>query len=110
MPKANTEDGLQQRCVTTGIALAQSANAMKEIDFAILRNEMVDNQIAGRGIRSPRVLDAMRRVHREDFLPERLGARKKFPRGSASTVRRVRLVRPNHCGHTAIDCRAQGGP
>jgi protein-L-isoaspartate(D-aspartate) O-methyltransferase len=45
---------------------------MKEIDFTTLRNEMVDSQIAGRGIRSPRVLDAMRRVHREDFLPDRL--------------------------------------
>jgi protein-L-isoaspartate(D-aspartate) O-methyltransferase len=45
---------------------------MKEIDFTTLRNEMVDSQIAGRGIRSPRVLNAMRRVHREDFLPDRL--------------------------------------
>jgi len=36
------------------------------------RDEMVRHQIASRGVRSPLVLDAMRTVRREAFLPERL--------------------------------------
>jgi len=36
------------------------------------RHEMVERQIAHRGISSPRVLDAMRRVEREAFLPQEL--------------------------------------
>jgi len=36
------------------------------------REEMVQRQIAGRGIADPRLLDAMRRVPREEFLPQRL--------------------------------------
>jgi protein-L-isoaspartate(D-aspartate) O-methyltransferase len=42
------------------------------LDAALLRNQMVDSHIAGRGVRSPAVLDAMRSVPRENFLPERL--------------------------------------
>ncbi|MDH4107225.1 MAG: protein-L-isoaspartate(D-aspartate) O-methyltransferase [Gammaproteobacteria bacterium] len=38
-------------------------------DFAALRNEMVDRQIAARGVRSLAVLDAMRSVPREEFVP-----------------------------------------
>jgi len=38
-------------------------------DFAVSRRQMVDRQIAARGVRSPRVLDAMRKVPREMFLP-----------------------------------------
>jgi len=45
---------------------------MKAIDFAHLRQLMVDRQIASRGVRSPQVLDAMRTVPREAFLPENL--------------------------------------
>ena len=41
-------------------------------DFARLRNEMVDRQLIGRGIREPEVLDAMRSVPREMFVPEDL--------------------------------------
>jgi protein-L-isoaspartate(D-aspartate) O-methyltransferase len=37
------------------------------------RAEMVDRQIAGRGVRSRTVLDAMGRVHREGFVPSYLG-------------------------------------
>ncbi len=39
-------------------------------DFVKLRDKMVDRQIAARGIRSPAVLDAMRSVPREEFVPE----------------------------------------
>jgi protein-L-isoaspartate(D-aspartate) O-methyltransferase len=38
------------------------------------RARMVEEQIAGRGIRDPRVLDAMRSVPRHEFVPERLRA------------------------------------
>jgi protein-L-isoaspartate(D-aspartate) O-methyltransferase len=37
------------------------------------RREMVERQIAGRGIRSERVLDAMGKVRREGFVPSYLG-------------------------------------
>jgi protein-L-isoaspartate(D-aspartate) O-methyltransferase len=40
------------------------------------RKQMVEQQLAGRDIKSPRVLDAMRKVPRHEFVPEsmRLGA------------------------------------
>ena len=41
-------------------------------DFAKLRAEMVDHHIFARGVRSERVLDAMRKVPREAFLPHDL--------------------------------------
>lgn len=37
---------------------------------AVLRNRMVDEQIAGRGISDPAVLGAMRKVPRHEFVPE----------------------------------------
>ncbi len=45
---------------------------MNTIAFAKLREEMVDHHVAGRGVRSPVVLNAMRTVPREAFLPEHL--------------------------------------
>ncbi len=41
-------------------------------DFARARETMVQTQIAARGVRDPMVLDAMRTVPREAFVPERL--------------------------------------
>lgn len=41
-------------------------------DSALLREEMVSRQIESRGVRSPQLLDAMRKVPREHFLPEAL--------------------------------------
>jgi protein-L-isoaspartate(D-aspartate) O-methyltransferase len=41
-------------------------------DYSQLREEMVDRQIEARGVRSEKVLDAMRNVPRESFLPEGL--------------------------------------
>jgi protein-L-isoaspartate(D-aspartate) O-methyltransferase len=38
-------------------------------NFAALRNQMVDEHIEARGVRSPQVLAAMRNVPRERFLP-----------------------------------------
>ena len=43
-----------------------------ERDFARLRNEMVEKAIFARGVRSELVLNAMRTVPREAFLPEQL--------------------------------------
>lgn len=42
---------------------------MNQQDFAKLRGDMVNRQIAGRGVRSHLVLEAMRSVPREAFLP-----------------------------------------
>ena len=42
-------------------------------DLERKRREMVERQIAGRGIRSERVLDAMGKVRREGFVPSYLG-------------------------------------
>jgi len=39
-------------------------------DYSGQRDRMVRRQIAGRGVRSQKVLDAMRKVPRERFLPE----------------------------------------
>jgi protein-L-isoaspartate(D-aspartate) O-methyltransferase len=41
-------------------------------DFSRLRHEMVDGAIFGRGVRSELVLNAMRKVRREAFLPKSL--------------------------------------
>ncbi len=40
-----------------------------DIEFARLRKEMVERQIVGRGIRNPRVIDAMKTVPRHRFVP-----------------------------------------
>jgi protein-L-isoaspartate(D-aspartate) O-methyltransferase len=45
---------------------------MTKIDFRKLRAEMVDRYIAHRGVRTPLVLEAMRNVPRESFLPQEL--------------------------------------
>ena len=45
---------------------------MNAIDFAHLRQLMVDRQIASRGVRSRQVLDAMRTAPREAFRPKNL--------------------------------------
>jgi protein-L-isoaspartate(D-aspartate) O-methyltransferase len=42
-------------------------------DYSKLRERMVKRQIAGRGVRSKKVLDAMRKVPRERFLPQGQG-------------------------------------
>ena len=47
---------------------------MNKTDFAMRRESMVQHQIANRGVHAPLVLDAMRAVPREAFLPEDLRA------------------------------------
>jgi protein-L-isoaspartate(D-aspartate) O-methyltransferase len=48
------------------------AKRKPQIDFVRLRNEMVDDHMVARGVRSQCVLDAMRKVPREMFLPHSL--------------------------------------
>lgn len=47
-------------------------NTTTTLPFTDLRNDMVRRQIAARGVREPRVLEAMRTVPREVFVPEHL--------------------------------------
>ena len=42
-------------------------------DTSVLRKDMVQHQIAARGVTDERVLDAMRMVPREAFMPDKLG-------------------------------------
>ena len=42
------------------------------VEYSKLRNQMVEHQIAVRGIKSGLVLDALRTVPREEFIPENL--------------------------------------
>ena len=42
------------------------------VDFMKLRHDMVKQQIYSRGVRDPLVLEAMRTVPREKFLPKSL--------------------------------------
>ena len=46
----------------------------EHLDFAAARERMVAEQLAARGIRDPRVLEAMRNVPREAFLPQEIRA------------------------------------
>ena len=46
---------------------------IKRMDPEQLREEMVVRQIAARGVRSPKVLAAMRKVRREGYVPSYLG-------------------------------------
>ena len=46
-----------------------TSRAVPEIDFVSRRSDMVEHQIAARGVRSKLVLEAMRKVPREEFLP-----------------------------------------
>ena len=49
-----------------------TSRAVPEIDFVRRRSDMVEHQIAARGVRSELVLEAMRKVPREEFLPPSL--------------------------------------
>lgn len=65
-------------------------------DFAILRNHMVERQLAARGIRDPAVLDAFRSVPRELFVAEGLAAAayddRPLPIGAGQTISQPFIV------------------
>jgi protein-L-isoaspartate(D-aspartate) O-methyltransferase len=60
------------------------------------REQMVKSQIAARGVRDQRVLDAMRRVRREEFIPEELRDQAyqdhPLPIGSSQTISQPFIV------------------
>jgi protein-L-isoaspartate(D-aspartate) O-methyltransferase len=66
------------------------------VDFAVLRQRMVDDQLAGRGIRDPRVLQAMREVPRHLFVPPALRAEayedRPLPIGEGQTISQPYIV------------------
>ncbi len=64
-------------CIIVSIfIMPKMANAqygdISEPDFKSLRYEMVKRQIQARGIKDPRVLEAMRKVERHKFVPEEI--------------------------------------
>jgi len=65
-------------------------------DFAELRREMVERQIRGRGVRSERVLAAMRAVPRHEFVPQAFFdeayADKPLPIGEGQTISQPYMV------------------
>ncbi len=65
-------------------------------DWARLRESMVDKQLARRGIRSARVLDAMRKVPRHEFVPESVRdsayADEPLPIGAGQTISQPYMV------------------
>ncbi|MCK7546767.1 protein-L-isoaspartate(D-aspartate) O-methyltransferase [Marinobacter koreensis] len=67
-----------------------------DTDFQSWRQSMVDYQIVSRGIDAPRVVEAMRRVHREAFVPENLKAEAyadgPLPIGSGQTISQPYIV------------------
>ncbi|HHQ48813.1 MAG TPA: protein-L-isoaspartate O-methyltransferase, partial [Acidobacteria bacterium] len=52
----------------------RSTGRRQTTDWKTLRERMVQQQIEVRGIRDPRVLEAMRTVPREEFVPENVRA------------------------------------
>src|SRR6478736_5652883 len=55
-----------------GNPASQEVTSEEGVSFLTLRKQMVDRHIAARGVRDVLVLDAMRRVPRELFVPENL--------------------------------------
>jgi len=70
------------------------------MDLSKLREEMVEHQIAARGIRSKTVLGALRKVPREAFLPELCG-------NSPTRIRRFPLP-PDRPSLSPILCADDG--
>jgi protein-L-isoaspartate(D-aspartate) O-methyltransferase len=54
-------------------SMKKRSSGGSNLDPAVLRARMVAQQIAARGVRSPRVLAAMGKVRREGYLPSYLG-------------------------------------
>jgi protein-L-isoaspartate(D-aspartate) O-methyltransferase len=65
-------------------------------DFAMWREEMVRRQLAGRGIRDQRVLEAMRIVPRHEFVPQTLQSDayddRPLPIGEGQTISQPYIV------------------
>jgi len=65
-------------------------------DYALERNRMVDDQISSRGVNDARVLAAMRKVPRHEFMPEAIRAMAytdhALPIGEAQTISQPYMV------------------
>ncbi|HHP7234457.1 MAG TPA: protein-L-isoaspartate(D-aspartate) O-methyltransferase [Desulfobacterales bacterium] len=86
------------RMVTVGllVAAATTAPAGETSDFGTQRAEMVQHQIAARGVSDPRVLQSMRKVPRHRFVPEGLRAQaysdRPLPIGEGQTISQPYIV------------------
>jgi protein-L-isoaspartate(D-aspartate) O-methyltransferase len=56
------------------VQAAASARTSQDIDFEQARRQMVEEQIEARGVTDPRVLEAMSRVPRHEYVPVRYRA------------------------------------
>ena len=86
------------RMVTVGLLMvaATAAPAGETSDFGTQRAEMVQHQIAARGVSDPRVLQSMRKVPRHRFVPEGLRAQaysdRPLPIGEGQTISQPYIV------------------
>ncbi len=88
-------------CLLVFSSVCFSARADKTMSsgkdaYAGLRARMVERQIAGRGIKNPRVLAALRKVERHRFVPERYRSRAyddtPLPIGEGQTISQPYIV------------------
>jgi protein-L-isoaspartate(D-aspartate) O-methyltransferase len=99
------EDGSAEQMEISRRARAYAARRLRERrapgprgagTFAERRERMVDRQIAGRGVRDPAVLGAMRKVPRESFVPDHLAnsadADAALPIGEGQTISQPYVV------------------
>jgi protein-L-isoaspartate(D-aspartate) O-methyltransferase len=81
--------------LATAAAAQESRNSHPE-RYAMQREDMVRRQLKARGIRDPRVLEAMRKVERHLFVPERLQRQayedQPLPIGHAQTISQPYIV------------------
>jgi protein-L-isoaspartate(D-aspartate) O-methyltransferase len=77
-------------------AACQRGGADNPTDFASERERMVSTQMAARGIRDPRVLEAMRTVPRHEFVPaesrDRAYEDRPLPIGHSQTISQPYIV------------------
>src|SRR5258705_11354808 len=75
---AGDEDGATAHAPSVAHGPASSSWAGRQgviamTDMSVLRENMVQHQIAARGVNDELILDAMREVPREAFMPDELG-------------------------------------
>jgi protein-L-isoaspartate(D-aspartate) O-methyltransferase len=78
------------------VSVTTMQNPFARNDFPARRQAMVAGQLAGRGVRDPKVLDAMRTVPREAFVPKHLRESayldSPLPIGSGQTISQPHVV------------------
>lgn len=98
MPSASGIYARRLRMLTVGLLVVATttAPAGETSDFADQRAEMVQHQIAARGVSDPSVLQAMRKVPRHRFVPEGLRAQaysdRPLPIGEGQTISQPYIV------------------